>query len=223
VALEFAGRALRLSPDDIAREAVLLSVDPAAVHAVCDIEAGGAGFLPDSRPKILFEAHVFHRLTHGQYDGKWPNISSASWNRALYGPGGAHQYMRLQFAVALDRAAALQSCSWGMFQVMGTNHQLCGFDDVEAFVAAMMQSEGAHLDAFAAFCRANNLDRALRSHDWSSFARGYNGSGQVGLYASRLDVAYRKWTTSRLYSLAPRASNPTQWTDSLDAQELARH
>lgn len=211
MALEFAGRALRLSPDDIAREAVLLNVDPAVVHAVCDIEAGGAGFLPDGRPKILFEAHVFHKLTGGHFDDKWPSISSPTWNRALYGPGGAHQYMRLQFATALDRGSALQSCSWGMFQVMGSNYKTCGFLDVEAFVQAMMQSEGAHLDAFAAFCRSNNLDRSLRSHDWAGFARGYNGSGQVALYASRLEAAYRKWTTSRLYSIAPRAAYPTQW------------
>lgn len=194
--LEFAGPATRLSPGDIKAVAALLGCGPAVVHAVCDVEAAGRGFLPDSLPKILFEAHLFGRLTAHRWDSSHPHISAPRWNRSLYGPGGRHQYERLWEAIALDRAAALQSASWGMFQVLGSNFRLCGFHGVESFVAAMATGERAHLDAFAAFCRANRLDGYLRSSppDFARFARGYNGPGyRANAYDTKLAAAWRKW------------------------------
>src|SRR6267142_882387 len=126
MALEFAGTATPLAPDDINKEARALGVEPAAIHAVCDVESAGSGFLPDKRPVILFESHSFHTLTEGAYDDSDPGISTPSWVRN-YGAGGAHQYDRLLEAVTLDRRAALQSASWGRFQVMGSNYSVCGF------------------------------------------------------------------------------------------------
>jgi hypothetical protein len=38
----------------------------------------------DWRPKILFEAHWFHKFTNGIYDKSHPNISSSVWNKELY-------------------------------------------------------------------------------------------------------------------------------------------
>jgi N-acetylmuramidase len=144
------------------------------------------------RPKILFEAHVFGRLTRHRWDEAHPNVSSPSWNRALYGADGARQYDRLAEAVALDRAAALQSASWGMFQILGLNYADSGFGSVEDFVTAMCTGEGAQLEAFAAFCRHNGLDRALRARDWTRFALGYNGPGEAeNDYDGKLAAAYR--------------------------------
>src|SRR5687767_4373955 len=109
--LEFAGPALPLSDADIATAAAELGVEPALIAAVAEVESAGAGFLRDKRPKILFEAHIFSRRTGHRYDGSHPNISSPTWNRALYGASGAHQYERLHEAIALDRKAALESAS----------------------------------------------------------------------------------------------------------------
>lgn len=193
MALEFSGTATPLSEDDIANAAKLLNCEAAAVHAVCDVESSGGGFLPDKRPKILFEAHIFSSKTGHIYDASHPNISSRVWNRTLYGPGGIHQYDRLAEAIALNRAAALQSASWGMFQVMGMNFAAAGFDDVEAFVQAMTESEGEHLNAFANFCKANHLDSDLAKHDWAGFARGYNGAGYAAnQYDTKLAAAYQR-------------------------------
>jgi len=50
-----------ISGDDYSRAADLLGVDVATIRAVCDVETSGSGFLPDGRPKILFEGHVFWR------------------------------------------------------------------------------------------------------------------------------------------------------------------
>jgi N-acetylmuramidase-like protein len=195
--MEFTGPATPLAPADIAAAAASLQCEPAAIWAVCDVESSGGGFLPDTRPKILFEAHIFGNLTGHQFDASHPDISSAVWDRVLYGAPGAPQYDRLAEALALDRAAALQSASWGMFQIVGLNFAACGFAGVEDYVAAMRESEGAQLTAFAAFCRHGGLDRHLRAHDWTGFALAYNGPGEAeNDYAAKLAAAYTRRTAA---------------------------
>lgn len=190
------GPALTLGPNDFARAAAKLACDPAAVRAVCRVEAACSGFLADGRPKVLFEAQVFHRLTAGRFVGRHPNISSPVWDRSLYGPAGAHQHDRLAEALALDAEAALQSASWGLFQILGANFRRCGFLSVRDFVTAMQSGAAAHLDAFTAVVASDpRLLSALRRHDWPTFARLYNGPGYAdNHYDSKLAAAYRAET-----------------------------
>jgi hypothetical protein len=196
--MEFTGAATPLAAKDVAALAATLQCEPAAIWAVCDVESAGGGFLPDKRPKILFEAHIFGRLTQHRWDATHPNVSSPAWNRALYGAAGAHQYDRLTEAISLDRGAALQSASWGMFQILGMNYAACGFAGVEDYVTAMCAGEGAQLAAFGAFCRHGGLDPSLRAHDWTQFALGYNGPGEAeNDYDEKLAAAYwRRAATS---------------------------
>jgi hypothetical protein len=79
-----------------------------------------------------------------------------------------------------------------MFQILGMNFAACGFADIDAYVTAMCDSEGAQLTAFAAFCQHGGLDRFLGAHDWTSFALGYNGAGEAANdYAGKLAAAYQ--------------------------------
>jgi hypothetical protein len=141
--------------------------------AVISVETSGCGFLPDRRPKILFERHIFHRLTGGRYDATAPDISQPT--SGGYGEPGANQYDRLAVAQQLDATAALQSASWGLGQVMGENFAAAGFADVAGMVAAMVASEDNQLLAMAAFVAHSGLTPALSQHDWAAVARGYNG------------------------------------------------
>ena len=125
----------------------LLNCEVSAIKAVTQVESGGYGFLPDDRPKISFEAHYFHNLTGGKYDVSHPNISSPIWDRKLY-KGGALEYTRLAEAQKLDSTCALESASWGMFQIMGGNFHSCGFNTVQDFVTAMQKDSRSHLMAF---------------------------------------------------------------------------
>jgi hypothetical protein len=93
--------------------------------------------------------------------------------------------------MALDRAAALQAATWGMFQELGSNFQAVGFSTIDDFVAAMCVGEGRQMDIFVAHCTHFGLIQYLRSKDWMAFARGYNGSGQVNYYAAKLEGAYK--------------------------------
>jgi hypothetical protein len=187
----FQGAATPLGPNDLAAVAGEMNVDLAAIEAVCDVESSGGGFLSGGRPKILFEAHVFGRLTDHRWDDEHPNVSAPAWDRSLYGAGGAHQYDRLAEAMTLDRRSALNSASWGMFQVLGLNDGQCGYSDVEAFVADMCESEAKQLEIFRRFCDNGGLTKYLRLHDWVRFAVRYNGAGQAtNGYSSKLASAY---------------------------------
>ena len=187
----FAGPATKLTDGDIAAAAAALRVTNAHILAVCDVETGAQGaFDSQSRPTILFERHYFHRLTNGRFDAQAPDLSNAS--AGGYGKF-SEQYPKLTRAIALDRAAALQSASWGRFQIMGANYKMCDFDDVEAFVAAMTAGEAGHLQAFVAFVNANKLDDELRRGDWAGFARGYNGADyKKNRYDEKLAEAFSR-------------------------------
>jgi hypothetical protein len=188
-----------LTDADFARAAKELNVEVAAIRAVAEVEAAGAGFIADGRPAILYEAHVFHKETGGKHsnarDRRGVALSSAKWNKSLYGATGVNQHNRYEDARKLDADAANKACSWGTFQILGLNHQACGFDTSQDFVDAMWTGgAAAHLDAFVAFIKANKLDTALRNKQWATFARGYNGPAYAeNAYDQKMANAYARW------------------------------
>lgn len=175
---------------DYAAVAEIINCEVEVVKAVAKVESNGSGFLNNGRPKILFEAHIFSRLTGGIFDKEHPQISSPYWNRKLY-QGGEKEYERLKTASELDKRAAMKSASWGKFQIMGFNYHNCGFDSVVDFVADMYKSEREHLLAFMTYCQSQGLFRYLKFKEWDSFARKYNGPGyKKNRYAAKLREAY---------------------------------
>lgn len=185
-----------LNITDYFEAANLLNVDVATIKAVASVEANGSGFLKDGRPKILFEAHIFSRLTKKQFDISHPNISSSVWNKKLY-KGNEGEYGRLEIAKRLNQTAALQSASWGKFQIMGFNYKLAGFNNVKAFVEAMNKTEREHLLAFANFIKSNKtMWDALKSKTWEVFARHYNGPGyKKNNYHTKIETAYNNFSS----------------------------
>lgn len=192
-----------LTEQDFINAANEIGCDVAAIKAVSEVEAPGGGFLPSGKPTILFEAHIFSAKTGHKYDNTHPNISSRKWNKKLY-LGGEKEYTRLEQAKALDENAALQSASWGKFQVMGFNYNICGWKNVKNFVSDMYISEGMHLKAFIGFIKSNHLDKHLIFHNWSSFALGYNGvSYKKNNYDVKLENAYKKYAALEKKTIDP--------------------
>lgn len=178
------------------------SVEPAVILAIQQVESGGNGFLPDGRPRILFEGHIF--WSELQKVGINPNshvsgngdILYPSWTRNHY-KGGTAEYSRLDRAKRIHEVAALKSASWGEFQVMGFNHSVVGYSDVKSFVEAMHRPGGNQLSAVMEFCKNNNLLRHVQgsSKNWASFARGYNGPGYAqNAYDKKLADAYARFS-----------------------------
>ena len=202
--LQFQGPAWALSADGLAAVTDTLGVQPPEIWAVLSVETFGCGYLPDRRPQILYERHVFHRLTHGRFDDEG-DISAAT--PGGYGARGAHQYLRLAAAIEKDRDAALQSASWGIGQIMGANHVLAGFQSVEEMVTAMSESEDRQLAAMSSFLHGAGLRASLLAHDWAAFARGYNGPNYAAnRYDVRLKQAFRKYSAGPSPDLTIRAA-----------------
>ena len=86
-------------------------------------------------------------------------------------------------AAAKDEVAALESASWGLFQIMGFHWKALGYSSVQQFTQSMVASEGGHLEALARFIEANKLAKALAAcrpgdpESCRAFCKAYNGGG----------------------------------------------
>lgn len=185
-----------LTDKDFQTAADQYGIEVAAIRAVAKVESGGrTGFDAQGRPKILFEAHIFHKFTKGKYDKQYPELSEPTWalGKKYY---SLDQWSRMYQAMGLDQEAAFKSASWGMFQIMGYNHN--GFAAVDQFVAAMFESEAQHLKSFLAFCADNHLIPALKKKDWASFAQAYNGPGyKENNYDQKMAQAYEQYSAPK--------------------------
>lgn len=181
-----------ISEQAFAAAAAKLGVEVAAIKAIASVETKGSAWITPGVPQILYERHIMERLLRAK------GISTVGLPSDLVNktPGGygkfSEQHGKLDRAVKIDRDCALQSCSWGMFQLMGFNFKECGFTSVQSFVNAMYKSEDAQLDAFVGFIKSNTkLNQALRTKDWATVARLYNGADyKINQYDSKLEKAY---------------------------------
>ena len=188
------GQAHPLTEASIAGVAGDLGLSPAHVGAVYDVESRGRGFdLVTGLPIILFEPHVFSRLTGRLFDRTHPTISYRAWGARPYPKTQVERWDQMLAAMALDPDAALSSASWGLFQIMGFNHIACGHASVWLFARAMGRSEVAQLDAFGAYLESQGLVSLLKAQNWAGFARRYNGPGYAkNAYDAKLATAFKK-------------------------------
>lgn len=180
-----------------AAEVLGADIDARLVRAFADVESGGrSGLGPAGLPMIAFEGHWFRNLTKKKFDKEYPLLSYPYVRKA--GPewqknnvDQATAWNTLNSAIELDKSAAQQSCSWGMFQVMGFNYKVCGYATVAEFVSAM-NSESGQLDAFVRYCKKKQgVVAAMRDKDYAKLAELYNGD-DYGDYDRRIEKAYKR-------------------------------
>ncbi len=193
---------------DYQTAATVLGVDVPHVRAVSEVETSGRGFLPSGRPAILFERHQFYKhviiptspgVTVAGLIAKRAVFAAANPDICNPSPGGYRggeaEWDRLNRARAFNDTAALESASFGLFQVMGFNAVSCGYPNVQAFVRDMEASEGDQLEAFIGYLHANpHLIMCLKNNDWAGLAEGYNGLDYTrNRYDEKLAAAYAKY------------------------------
>jgi peptidoglycan hydrolase-like protein with peptidoglycan-binding domain len=192
---------------DLMRAAQLLEVPLASIYAVNEVESRGNGFLDNGRPVILFERHIMYRqlatprqATDDAEQLKHHADQLAAANPAIVNPkpggyaGGSAEHQRLSQARLIDDVAALESTSWGAFQIMGMHWQRLGYANVHAFVDDMKVSEALQLGALVRFIQTDPvLHKALKARKWAMFARLFNGPAyQRNLYDIKLLRAYER-------------------------------
>ncbi|KAB0466345.1 peptidoglycan hydrolase-like protein with peptidoglycan-binding domain [Pseudomonas tolaasii NCPPB 2192] len=196
-----------LRNNDLVNAAERLGVPLATIYAVNEVESKGKGFLDNGKPVILFERHIMYRqLAKVRRVGDDPAEVKrhadelAANNPALVNPkaggyiGGTAEHQRLAMARLIDDTAALESASWGAFQIMGFHWQRLGYASVQDFVAAMSAGESQQFDAFTRFIETDPvLHKALKARKWAEFARLYNGPDYLrNLYDTKLQRAYER-------------------------------
>ena len=180
-----------LTKADFEAAAAQLGCDVAVIRAVCAVEAPKGGFLPSGEPTILFERHQFSKRTGRKFDAGYPHISNPKPGGYK---GGQAEHLRLAEAVALDRDAAMESTSWGKFQIMGFNYAPAGFESLQKFINAMYESEGRQLQAFVSFIQHEGMGVFLREKRWADFAKRYNGVNySINRYDAKLAEAYNNF------------------------------
>ena len=191
----------KLTDQQIQDQAKKLGIETACLRAVIEVECKGSGFNTDNTPVILYERHIFYQrlrainwLTKSnEWSKQYPDLCNSS-------PGNygkfSEQHSKLERASKLNRNVALESCSWGIGQVMGYHWKALGYSSLQNFINAMYKDEGSQLEAMCRYITVNNLVTALKRKDWKSFAKSYNGSGYAkNQYDIKLANAYKKWSS----------------------------
>lgn len=190
-----------LSHNDIVNAAKQLAVPIAAIYAINQIESRGNGFNADGSIVVLFERHVMHKrmLAHGIEESdielassNWPNLVN---NLAGGYMGSTSENYRLKLATQIHPQAAQESCSYGLFQIMGYHWKNLGYNSINEFVSSMEKNEGQQLHAFIQFVKADKkLHTALKKCDWSEFAKHYNGKAyKKNQYDTKLANAFDRY------------------------------
>lgn len=194
----------KLTEADFKNAALWLDVPVAAIKAFEEVESKGDGFLPDGHPVILFERHVMYRRTKAKYGftradalvKQFPDLinpKAGGYGKTSEQPGRLDRAAKL-----IDRECAIESASWGLFQIMGFHWKALGYPSLQAFVNAMYRSEADQLEAFVRFIKINpSIHRALKARDWAKVAAGYNGpSFKINAYDTKLAAAFARHSTA---------------------------
>ena len=191
-------------------------IELAAAVAVFCVESGPYGMDPKNpdRPIIRFEIHKFYELyghineiEFAQHFGF--NSKGKRWEGHKYRLNRDEEWKPLHTKEAGQQAdweafflshnlsaqsgePAIEATSWGAPQIMGFHYRRLGFQNAFQFMR-FMYIEKQQIVAFVRFITSDTkLYAAIRALDFASFARIYNGSGQIGLYADLMQHAYKK-------------------------------
>ena len=173
------------------------NIDPNFTLAVATVESNCKGYRNNGFPVIRFEKHVFLRYLKKakvaqQIIRKAECIKGSGWDA-------------YQSALAIDEHFAKLSTSFGMFQIMGFNHAVVGYETVEEFVEAMETSIEKQVDAFCMFVINTNAKKAIDNKDYSSFAYKYNGPNyRMNNYDVKLENAYNALVEESVEEVKPK-------------------
>ena len=166
-------QAKAIKPSDIDKLAKRLGCTPKQLRAMATVESGRSGFDDEGRPKILFERHLFDRLTGGKH-------SVCSWSNPKGGGYSESSWDKLKQAASADAAAAFMATSWGKFQVLGLHYEALSYSTPLELAYTTVISEAGHYEMLARYIEQNNLSDPLarlstNPDDNRALAKGYNG------------------------------------------------
>jgi muramidase (phage lysozyme) len=158
------------------------------VSAIMEVESGGSGFANyeglGEFPKLRFEPHVFNRTSKS---GKMEYTNSGRGFSTKKSETGANAFLR---AKQIDENAAIESTSYGKYQLMGHHWQKSSGSPQEYL--EMMKSERGQDKAFIDYINSNKrlrevvLKNSFTKDDVREFSRVYNGPSNVDGYSGKV-------------------------------------
>lgn len=90
---------------------------------------------------------------------------------------GAGSYKRLLKAYQLEQDAAIESCSWGAFQIMGEYWKTMRYESAKDFSRKLSRSPREQMRSFIMYIKyvSPAIVGHLKNLDWPAVARAYNG------------------------------------------------
>lgn len=188
-----------LSEQDFQAAAARLGASVSAVKAVATVESNGGGFLADGRVKVQYEPHVMYRQLASNFNRARADKELVAHPDLVAKKAGSYQPLDKEdkdmnlAAQLIDRTSALESASWGAFQIMGYHWKALDYPTLQGFINDQYTAAG-QLETFVRFILADpRLVKALRGKDWATFARIYNGPGYAAnKYDAKLASAYKQ-------------------------------
>lgn len=155
------------------------------IQAVAKVESGQyGGWFASGLPVILYERHLFWRLTSAANRVKswFANSAAGDYTMDANSNGINDSWEKLSYAACKDPLAAFQAVSIGEFQVLGRWYKQCGYDHPIEMLWAARNDEYAHYKMLRDYIlNVGNLKAAFlkissNPEHCRDFAKGYNGS-----------------------------------------------
>jgi len=189
------GKGEKISDIDYENLATELDTESAAIYAVAKRESSGKSFTKNDDKqvaKILYERHYMYRLLSSKYGESFakknmetkPYLVHSESGRYIYNSDGIKQtneevasLEKFDKAKEIDEDIAIQSCSWGAFQIMG-EYYIHSYKTPKDLEKAMNMCEKQQLSYFKIYLLKvkTKAHKALKDKNWEKFTYWYNGS-----------------------------------------------
>ena len=199
------GNGCNISDNDYETAAKELGVEKEVLMAISKQESKGSSFKAAKQATILFERHKMYYLlikkgnTKASVDAlsiEHPSIV----NKNSGGYNDMTSYDKLKTAKSIDYDCAVQSCSWGKFQVMGF-HYANLYSSPRELEKAMNMCELQQFKYFVLYLKkTNGMVDALKNKNWEGIATLYNGSKwkeKNPEYANNIKRYYNQFKASK--------------------------
>ena len=199
------GNGCNINDNDYATTAKELGIEKEVLMAIASQESKHASFKAVKQATILFERHKMYRLlikkgnTKASVDAlskRYPSIV----NEDSGGHNDMTSYDKLKTAKSIDYDCAIQSCSWGKFQVMGF-HYANLYSSPRELEKAMNMCELQQFKYFVLYLKkTNGMVNALKRKNWEEIATLYNGpkwKEKNPEYANNIKRYYNQFKASK--------------------------
>ncbi len=187
----------------IERLSMELGIEKEVALATMMVESGGKGFDDKGRLIIRFETHIFKReLKNDEVYNKHFRDNNFR-NQQFYDPdtkqwvnlhqkdGQDLEWKAFNIARKINEDAAYKAISMGAPQILGINYAIIGYDSAKEMFQYFSEDIRYHIFGFFDFIKSDvRLLSAIQKKDFASFAKIYNGSGQVSYYSKAIRTAY---------------------------------